>query len=207
MIISDDEDDLIVIDKAPLVASTKKKAPKPRRAKSTTKKNAPARRASTSMGALLRSDHSDPSCALRAEWAVDDKWNDEFSYKEHDTHLHAVLDACDRLRLGGEDNRETLTSHVETIVRNVMSLCDRAKVEREILRQTVADELYEQRTYTAALLERLRKQDAGSTSSSCSSSQMTPMAQAMQSVLQVHTSLRGIYPHISYAHAHAGVSR
>ena len=138
MIISDDEDDLIVIDKAPLVASTKKKAPKPRRAQSTTQKHAPARRASTSMGALLRSDHSDPSCALRAEWAVDDKWTDEFSYKQPDTPLPAGLDASDPPRPGGHGTREPPTTPLETRDPGATSLRTRRAVRRQRRRPPAA---------------------------------------------------------------------
>lgn len=148
------------------------------------------------------------------KWSVSNMWDctDEQTLT-NSTPIDHILKLCDDV-----SQATSLTKAQECtqlVVRNLMALQDRYVVEFNILRRTVTEELFDSRSRVINLLHELRQHSAtnqydtqtmSSTNNSQKSTQPLPAAvhlsQAMSSVLTVQSALRGVYPHVSYAHAH-----
>lgn len=138
--------------------------------------------------------YCDPSCKSTAEWMIADVWQqDSDCRQECDQHLNTLLTMCGSLKEHVPDSKHQM---VDSITRNAMALCDRYKVELELLRQTTNEELFDYRKRSIDFIDAWKVED----------SKLKPMSSctndAMNSVMNIANSLRGIYPHTSLAHAH-----
>ena len=138
-------------------------------------------------------DHSDPYSCDPIEWDVSADWvKGATANEQNDDALLQIMRQCELLRPTTTDSDST--KHVDSLIRFIMEMNDRKAVEMELLRQGVRDEVIEIRRIFASLVERMRIQ-----------SNVTDVSSSMQDVMNVRNALRGLYPHISHAHLHAGV--
>ena len=142
------------------------------------------------------SNHCDPSNKEVVEWMLEDKWSNLNQYNaDKDTNIEKLLEACTLIQTqpGCTPQIRDLT-HI--ITRNAMALTDRFALECELMRQTVNDELLENRRSTVAFLDAYRQEDTKNKT-------MNKVTDdALLSVLKMNSALRGIYPDVSLAHPH-----
>ena len=129
------------------------------------------------------------------EWDVGKRWDAHSQYEcERTSHTDAILCACDELRR--VESLEDARQLAHSITQCTMANHDRTTVELNTMRQVVREELVDSRVRTLHLLYELHN------GQNCTDDQGAALSRAMTNVLQVQSSLRGVYPHISYAHAH-----
>ena len=137
----------------------------------------------------------DPSHGLGVEWEVGQRWDAHAQYEcERTTQVDAVLKACDDIsHANSVDDAKRLA---QAITKLTMANHDRTTVELNSMRQIVREELVDSRLRAIQLIHETRNEQHHG------DNQGALLSRAMASVLQVQSSLRGIYPHISYAQAH-----
>lgn len=142
------------------------------------------------------SNHCDPSNKEVVEWMLEDKWSNLKQYHvDKDSHLEKLLEACTLIQTRPECTPE-IRNLTHTITRNAMALTDRFALECELMRQTVNDELIDNRRSIVAFLDAYRQEDTKHQSTT----KITD--DALRNVLKINSALRGVYPDVSLAHPH-----